>query len=248
MIGKTLLQILKESTYTTVLSGYEMLQESNYPEVRDGKESYDIEQKYGYSADEMFSSSFYSTRTEQFFNFYRNEILSALDKPPGKCFYEMAELERRGLFQSIITRRVFGLPETAGCKNVINLHGSVYNNYCSHCKKQYPVEYIRNAKRVPLCEECNAVIRPRVCLFGETVDNQTITKAAEEIQKADVLLVLGTNLRTHLCAQLVHYYEGEKLILVNSAPHFSDRYADLVVNERVDVTLEKIIKELGEES
>lgn len=248
MIGKTLLQILKESTYTTVLSGYEMLQESDYPEVRDGKESYDIEQKYGYSADEMFSSSFYSTRTEQFFNFYRNEILSALDKPPGKCFYEMAELERRGLFQSIITRRVFGLPETAGCKNVINLHGSVYNNYCSHCKKQYPVEYIRNAKRVPLCEECNAVIRPRVCLFGETVDNQTITKAAEEIQKADVLLVLGTNLRTHLCAQLVHYYEGEKLILVNSAPHFSDRYADLVVNERVDVTLEKIIKELGEES
>lgn len=248
MIGKTLLQILKESTYTTVLSGYEMLQESDYPEIRDGKESYDIEQKYGYSADEMFSSSFYSTRTEQFFNFYRNEILSALDKPPGKCFYEMAELERRGLFQSIITRRVFGLPETAGCKNVINLHGSVYNNYCSHCKKQYPVEYIRNAKRVPLCEECNAVIRPRVCLFGETVDNQTITKAAEEIQKADVLLVLGTNLRTHLCAQLVHYYEGEKLILVNSAPHFSDRYADLVVNERVDVTLEKIIKELGEES
>lgn len=248
MIGKTLLQILKESTYTTVLSGYEMLQESDYPEIRDGKESYDIEQKYGYSADEMFSSSFYSTRTEQFFNFYRNEILSALDKPPGKCFYEMAELERRGLFQSIITRRVFGLPETAGCKNVINLHGSVYNNYCSHCKKQYPVEYIRNAKRVPLCEECHAVIRPRVCLFGETVDNQTITKAAEEIQKADVLLVLGTNLRTHLCAQLVHYYEGEKLILVNSAPHFSDRYADLVVNERVDVTLEKIIKELGEES
>lgn len=248
MIGKTLLQILKESTYTTVLSGYEMLQESGYPEIRDGKESYEIEQKYGYSADEMFSSSFYSTRTEQFFNFYRNEILSALDKPPGKCFYEMAELERRGLFQSIITRRVFGLPETAGCKNVINLHGSVYHNYCSHCKKQYPVEYIRNAKRVPLCEECNAVIRPRVCLFGETVDNQTITKAAEEIQKADVLLILGTNLRTHLCAQLVHYYEGEKLILVNSAPHFSDRHADLVVNERVDVTLEKIIKELGEES
>ncbi len=247
MIGKTLLQILKESTYTTVLSGYEMLQESGYPEVRDGKESYDIEQKYGYSADEMFSSSFYSTRTEQFFDFYRNEILSALDKPPGKCFYEMAELERRGLFQSVITRRVFGLPETAGCKNVINLHGSVYDNYCSHCKRQYPVEYIRNAKRVPLCEKCNAVVRPRICLFGEAVDNRTITKAAEEIQKADVLLVLGTNLRTHLCAQLVHYYEGEKLILVNAVPHFSDRYADLVVNERVDVTLEKIIKELGEE-
>ena len=47
----------------------------------------------------------------------------------------MAELEEKGLFQTIITRRVFGLPERAGCKNVINLHGSVYENYCPHCGK-----------------------------------------------------------------------------------------------------------------
>ena len=245
MIGKTLLQILKESTYTTVLSGYAMLEESGYPAIRDGEASYDIEQKYGYSADEMFSSSFYSTRTEQFFRFYRDEILSALDKPPGKCFYEVAELERRGLIHSIITRRVFGLPESAGCRNVINLHGSVYENYCQRCGRKYPVEYIRNSKRVPLCENCNTTIRPKVCLFGEMVDNQVITRAAREVQKADVLLVLGTNLKTNLCSQLVQYYEGTKLILVNAAPHYADRYADLLINERVDDTLEKIIKELG---
>ena len=180
MIGKTLLQILKESTYTTVLSGYAMLEESGYPAIRDGEASYDIEQKYGYSADEMFSSSFYSTRTEQFFRFYRDEILSALDKPPGKCFYEMAELERRGLIHSIITRRVFGLPESAGCRNVINLHGSVYENYCQRCGRKYPVEYIRNSKRVPLCENCNTTIRPKVCLFGEMVDNQVFNWLLQE--------------------------------------------------------------------
>ena len=234
MIGKTLLQILRESKYTTVLSGYAMLEESGYPAIRDGEASYDIEQKYGYSADEMLSSSFYTARTEQFFSFYRNEILSALDKPPGKCFYEMAELERRGLFNCIITRRMFGLPETAGCKNVINLHGSVYVNYCPHCKRNYSVDYVRNSKRVP------------ICLFGEMVDNQVITRAAQEVQKADVLLVLGTNLKTQLCRQLVQYYEGKRLILVKETPHFADRYADLVVNERVDDTLEKIIKEMGE--
>lgn len=244
MIGKTLLQILKESTYTTVLSGYAMLEESGYPAIRDGEASYDIEQKYGYSADEMFSSSFYSTRTEQFFHFYRDEILSALDKPPGKCFYEMAELERRGLIHSIITRRVFGLPERAGCKNIINLHGSVYENYCQRCGRKYPVEYMRNSKRVPLCEHCNTTIRPKVCLFGEMVDNQVITRAAKEVQRADVLLVLGTNLKTNLCSQLLQYYEGNKLILVNASPHYADRYADLLINERVDDTLEKIIKEL----
>ena len=197
MLGKDLLKILKESKYTTVLSGFEMLQENGYPAIRDGEESYDIEQKYGYSVDEMFTSAFY-------------------------------------------------LPERAGCKNVINLHGSVYENYCPHCGKKYPVEYIREAKRVPLCTECNAPIRPGVCLMGEKVDNAVITKAADEVQKADVLLVLGTNLKTYLCTQLINYYEGDKLIVVNPEAHFSDKYADILVSERVDITLEKILKELGE--
>ena len=62
----------KGSKYTTVLSGFEMLQENGYPAIRDGEESYDIEQKYGYSVDEMFTSAFYSTRKPQFFEFYRN--------------------------------------------------------------------------------------------------------------------------------------------------------------------------------
>ena len=95
MVGKDLLKILKESKYTTVLSGFEMLQENGYPAIRDGEESYDIEQKYGYSVDEMFTSAFYSTRKPQFFEFYRNELLSALDIPPGKGYLEMAELEEK---------------------------------------------------------------------------------------------------------------------------------------------------------
>ena len=36
MVGKDLLKILKESKYTTVLSGFEMLQENGYPAIRDG--------------------------------------------------------------------------------------------------------------------------------------------------------------------------------------------------------------------
>ncbi len=246
MLEKRLLQMLRESRYTTVLSGYEMLEENGYPAIRDGKESYEIEAKYGFSLEEMLSSSFYSTRTEQFFDFYRNEILSSLDIPPGKGFLLLAELERRGLIHSVITRRIYGLPGRAGCKNVINLHGSVYQNHCPHCGRTYPVEYIRESRRVPLCEDCNTPIRPDICFFGEMVDNRVITQAAEEVQKADLLLAAGTNLNTYLCTQLVNYYEGNKLVVVHSNPHFSDRMADLVINQRVDDTLENIIKEIGE--
>ncbi len=246
MLEGSLLQILQNSRYTTVLSGFGMLLESGYPALRDGEPSYDIEQKYGYSMEEMFSSAFYSTRKVQFYEFYRNELLSHLDKPPGKGFVIMAELEKRGLFQSIITRRIFGLPTKAGCKNVIDLHGNVYDNFCPHCGRKYPMEYIRDSVRVPLCETCNTPVRPRVCLFGEMVDNGVITRAAQEIQKADVLLVLGSPLSSYLCSQLIDYYDSDKLILVNKVPHHADRFANIVIHERVDELLERIQKELGD--
>ena len=75
------------------------------------------------------------------------------------------------------------------------------------------MEYVRDGEKIPLCEKCKQAIRPDVRLFGEMVDNQVITRAATEIQKADVLLVLGTNLKSYLCTQLLDYYEGDKLIL-----------------------------------
>ena len=76
------------------------------------------------------------------------------------------------------------------------------------------------------------------------VDNGTITKAAGEIQKADVLLILGTNLKTYLCEQLIGYYEGDKIILITKNEHFSDKYADYVIHSRVDEALGKLLESL----
>lgn len=246
MVEQTLAQMLKESRYTTVLSGIGMLEESGYPVMRDSDISFEIEEKYGYSLEELLSSAFYSTRKEQFFEFYRNEVIKIAKIPPGKGFHMLAELERKGLVQSVITRRVFGLPGRAGCKNVIELHGSIQNNYCPHCGRTYTLEYIEQTAKVPLCTNCGTPIRPDVRLFGEMVDNVVITRAAEAVKQSDVLMVLGSNLNTQLCTHLTRYYEGNRLVVIKSSRHFSDKYADIVIHDRVDNTLEKIISELGD--
>ena len=98
---------------------------------------------------------------------------------------------------------------------------------------------------MPLCEDCKTPVRPRVCLFGEMVDNGVITRAAEEILKADVLLVLGSHLNSYLCNQLINYYEGDKLILVNETPHYAERLANIIIHERVDRLLEQLRIKLG---
>ncbi|MEG1716570.1 MAG: Sir2 family NAD-dependent protein deacetylase, partial [Lachnospiraceae bacterium] len=96
--------------------------------------------------------------------------------------------------------------------------------------------------------ECNTPIRPRVCLFGEMVDNGLITKAAEEVAKAEVLLILGTNLKTYLCEQTIDYYKGDKMVLVTLNNHFSDKYADFVIHKRVDDTLEQVLNGVKEKT
>lgn len=243
MSDRNLLHILKESRYTVVLSGAGLMAESGYPLLRDGEESYEIESRYGYSFEEILSSSFYSARKDLFFRFYKEVLLRQVQTPPGRGFLALKQLQDRGLVHSIITRRIAGLEERAGCSHVINMKGSVFNNICPACGRKYSVDYIRNAKGVPLCEKCMVAIRPQICLFGEMIDNQVMTRAAEEVEKADVLIVLGANLTSPLCSQMIQYYTGTNLILVTETEHFSDQRADVVVYGRCDEFLERLLSE-----
>ena len=247
MREKNMLQILKDSSYTVVLSGAGLMAESGYPLLRDGQESYEIEEKYGYSFEEIFSSAFYSARKELFFRFYKEVILKAAEVSPGKGFLALKELQDYGLIDSIITRRIAGLEDRAGCRNVLNMKGTVFDNACPVCGRKYPIEYIKAAKGVPLCEKCMTAIRPQVCLFGEMINNAVMTQAAQEVEKADTLLVLGANLTTPLCSQLIQYYTGPNLILVTETEHYSDQRADIVIRGRSDEFLASMVSEYKKE-
>ncbi len=248
MKEKNILQILRDSWYTVVLSGAGLMAESGYPLLRDGKESYEIEEEYGYSFEEIFSSSFYSARKELFFRFYKEFILKAVEVPPGKGFYAMKTLQDYGLIDSIITRRIAALEERAGCTNVLNMKGTVFDNICPSCGRKYSADYMRKAKGVPLCENCLVAIRPQVCLFGEMIDNGVMTRAAEEVEKADVLLVLGASLTSPLCSQLLQYFTGKELILVTDTEHYSDQRADIVIYGRSDEFLSGMLSEYEKEN
>lgn len=231
---------LENSNYTIAFCGTGMMKESGMPSMRAPEIAYEVEKKYGYSPEEIFSSAFYATRTETFFEYYRNEMLG---KPlePSRAFYALAELEKRGKLQCCITNNVYNLPGRAGCGNVINLHGIVEDNRCPHCGKKYDLLYVRNSRRIPLCRDCMTTVRPQVLLFGEMVDNQLMTRAVEQIEGADVLLVLGTTLNSGLCEGYVDYFKGKTLVLINSTEHYLDKAADLVIYEEVREALPKIV-------
>ena len=73
------------------------------------------------------------------------------------------------------------------------------------------------------------MVRPRVSLFGETTDARLVTKTTEEIERAEVLLVLGTTLKSEVFASYIRYFNGKYMVIIHREPHFTDQTADLVI-------------------
>ena len=156
-------ETIRTSKYLVCLAGMEFMREQNVAYHRDSDESYRIEEKYGYSPEELFSARMFNTHAELFYEYYRNEILSK-HLEAGKGNEALARLEEAGYLKTIITKGIYNMPQKAGCKNVINIYGNIYeNNACPRCGKIFPIEYIKNSDKVPLCDVCKStVIHPGV--------------------------------------------------------------------------------------
>lgn len=233
-------KMIDRSQYMVGLLGVRVSSQCGCTNYRDEEDSYDIEAKYGYSPDELFSASFYNVRPAQFYDFYKRDMIKDLGEV-DEGLKMLQKLEEQGKLKSIITRDIFSLSKRAGCKNVYELHGSVFNNNCPHCGRSYSVEYMQQSKGVPKCEKCGTMIRPGVSLVGEMVDNAILTKAATEVQKADTLLVMGCNLRSSLVNTFLGDFQGERLILLNDEEFMADKKADLVIYGKAMDILKDIV-------
>lgn len=232
MIGEETLKLLKQaladSTYTVAVCGSGMMEEGGILGLKQEGRAYEIEQKYGESPEELFHISCFSRRPELFYDFYRQEIL---DKVPDMTpsVRALARMEELGMLQYMVTTSIFDLSKEAGIRNVIYLHGGIYENTCTHCGRKYSVDYMKQSKHVPLCGDCGHIIRPGTYLYGEMVDSQMMSRTTQEISKADVLLVLGTSLRSEVYSHYIRYFQGSKMIIVHREPRPLDEKADMVI-------------------
>ena len=147
-------------------------------------------------------------------------------------------MEEEGRLSAVVTRMIYGMYQKAGCKNVIELYGSAEENRCPECGKIYGARYIKEAKDIPLCEDCGVILRPGFSLYGEMIDNGRLTKAYNATEYANVLLVVGTSLNSQTWANMLRYYEGDKLILINTEEARGDERA----NYRIYGNLSEIFK------
>ena len=212
--------------------------ESGIKDFRSKDGLYNLQSKYGRPYEEMLSHTYFMDHTKTFYEFYREFMINTTAKPNEAHKY-LAELEKHKNL-TIITQNIDGLHQLAGSRNVIELHGTIHDNYCMNCYRYYSLEDILKMDTVPICPHCGGIIKPHVVLYEEGLYDGVIEAAVEAIQKADLLIIAGTSLRVYPASGLVRYFRGTNLVVINKEHLYSDIPITLEINKPVGEVFSKI--------
>lgn len=117
---------------------------------------------------------------------------------PNAAHEALALLEshyaRRGGFV-LLTQNVDGLHRRAGSRNIVEIHGHVFDTRCLDCDARRTHAALPDATRgAPRCHDCGGILRPEVVLFEEMLPAEPVARLEREFLEAppDALLAVGT--------------------------------------------------------
>lgn len=187
---------------------------------------------------------------ERFWSYYRPRFQALGDKEPNRAHAALAELERRGLIEGVITQNIDRLHRAAGSENVIEVHGSIETSSCLECGTAYgldEVEGIFDERSVAICSACGGPVKPDVVLFGELLPEEAMAQATELAEGADLILCAGSSLAVHPVAGLpqLTLERGGALAIVTKGTTPYDRDAKLKLEGEVDEELGALVDALS---
>jgi NAD-dependent deacetylase len=237
--------ILRDARRTVALTGAGISTPSGIPDFRSGSES------LWERSDPMEVASLraFHANPQSFYDWFRPLLERLLVAGPNPAHTALAELERCGTLQAVITQNIDGLHQRAGSREVYELHGHLRSATCVECDRQVPSgPLLERARRgnVPRCD-CGAAFKPDVVLFDELLPRGLFWLAQRALDTCDAIIVAGTSLEVYPVSEmpLAGLRRGARLIIVNQGETYLDDRADVVLREDVAVALPAIVERLG---
>lgn len=231
-------KMIDEVDNIVVFTGAGVSTDSGLKDFRSSDGIYNIKLDYNRSPEYMLSNKCFFEDTDLFYEFYKKYMIADNAKPNITHRY-LKKLEDSGKLKCIITQNIDGLHKLAGNKNVYEIHGSIYRNYCCECNKKYDLDYIKNSDGIPRCK-CGGIIKPYVVLYGEMLPNDEYNNSIKAISKCDMLMILGTSLTVYPASDLVNYFRGKYLVIINKDKTNYDYMADLVIHDSLKNIFSKL--------
>lgn len=166
---------------------------------------------------------------------YKLETFDAFrDAQPNAAHRALAELERLGRVQLLVTQNIDGLHAEAGSDPgcIVELHGTNRAVECIQCRRRSEVdvamEEFRRTRQCPRCE-CGGPLKTATISFGQAMPEAELRRALEFAATADLALAIGSTLEVHPAASvpLVAKENGATYAIINRGPTAHDALADL---------------------
>jgi NAD-dependent deacetylase len=241
-----LAELIRDSSCTVALTGAGISVPSGIPDFRSpGKGIWEKVDPMEVAHIEAFRSD-----PAKFWSFYRPRFQMLGDKQPNGAHRALAELERRGLLEAVITQNIDTLHQKAGSERVVEVHGSIRTSSCQGCGAVFElaqVEGLFDRDGAARCADCAGPVKPDVVLFGEFLPERAIAEAEALATRADLMLCVGSSLEVYPVAGLpsVTLGRGGRLAVITRGPTPFDQDAAVRMDGDVVADLDAVLGALG---
>ncbi len=233
-----------------VFVGAGMSTESGIPDFRSPGgvwDKYDPEDFYfqNFLASESSREKYWEMTTEMY--------ESMKDARPNAGHLAVAELEKLGKLDCLITQNIDGLHYKAGNseEKVLELHGTAMHVTCLSCGKRYErdgvQERVTKGEKAPRCD-CGGLLKPATISFGQSMPERETAEAYRRSELSDVFVVIGSSLVVHPAASMpvVAKRGGAKLVIINRDETACDNLADVILNGTAGPIIAAIVENVKE--
>lgn len=168
---------------------------------------------------------------------------------PNPAHRALVDLERSGRPLRIITQNIDGLHQKAGSspRKVLELHGTAFEVVCTSCDDRTTMDEalarVEAGEPDPSCLRCSGVLKSATVMFGQMLDQRTLSDATRIAQACHLFLAVGSSLLVEPAASLcrIAAESGARLVIVNADPTPYDQFAAEVIREPIGTALPRLV-------
>jgi NAD-dependent deacetylase len=243
-----LAQLFVERGPAVVLTGAGVSTESGIPDFRSPSGLWAEFDPLDYGSIQAFREN-----PARVWEFYAPRFEMLASAAPNAGHVALAELERLGHVEAIVTQNIDLLHERAGSRDVVEVHGSIRKATCPGCGRAYPLAEVLvlvGGSRAPACADCGGILKPDVVFFGELLPEAAMERAADLSASARLMLVVGSALEVYPVAGLPldTLRGGGALAIVNRGPTALDSRATVKLDGGAGELLPRLVDALAKNS
>lgn len=230
---------VRDAQRIAVLTGAGMSAESGVPTFRDAQTGLWA----NFRPEELATEEAFRARPQFVWDWYalRREMIAKVQPNAGHVALAQFQQRHPGRL-TLITQNVDGLHQRAGSRDVLALHGNIFEDKWlapprACCDAEVPAE-----RRPPCCRTCGNLRRPAVVWFGEMLPEDTLEDAGNAARACDLMLVVGTSGVVYPAAGLARM-AGGRVVIVNPEATELDDVAQVVLRGTAAQLLPKLLED-----